>query len=107
VKVVALVPDLLDRSRIEGAAAGTGAELRFISSMDDDAASDADLVVIDLSRAGALDVLDSSRARVIGFAPHVDTATLAGARQDGRVEALPRSVFFARLPALFREDSSS
>lgn len=106
-RVVAVVPDLLDRSRIQGAAAGAGVEVRFVSSVEDDATREADLVVVDLSRAGALDALGASPARVVGFAPHVDTATLAGARQDGRVEALPRSVFFARLPALFREDAHS
>ncbi|MED5551304.1 MAG: hypothetical protein VX785_01210, partial [Actinomycetota bacterium] len=44
-------------------------------------------------------------ARLIGVAPHIDADTLRAAVAGGCAEALPRSVFFKRLPALIgRED---
>ena len=100
--IVGYVPDLMDRSRIEGAAPGP---VRFASSPADlvELAGRADLVVVDLSRPGVLDVLADVSAlgvRVVGFGSHVDTDTLAAARSAGCDQVLARSAFFGRLGEL-------
>jgi hypothetical protein len=97
VTVFAIVGDLMDRSRIDEAildvqhvTPGTIGHL----------ATAGDLVLVDLVRMGAAVALAAATgARVVGFAPHVDADTLARAEASG-VEALPRSVFFRRLPDL-------
>ena len=99
--VVAYVPDLMDRSRLGRAGAAvtvvaTPAELAG-------AAAGADVVVVDLSRPGVLDVLGDVSAtgvRTIGFAPHVDRALAEEARAAGCDQVLARSAFFSQLAAL-------
>ena len=96
--VVALVPDLMDRSRLGGRA------IEFVNAaaLLPVVAAGASLVLVDLSRPGVFDVLDAvveSADRVVGFAPHVDDEALALAIGHG-VEALPRSVFFRRVEEL-------
>ena len=96
--VVAFVPDLMDRSKVSAAAPG----VTFVATAPDllDAATGADLVLVDLSRPGVLDVLDRlAPARVIGFGSHVDRDLLARAEASG-CEAMPRSAFFARVGSL-------
>ncbi|HVF74848.1 MAG TPA: hypothetical protein VM938_07350 [Acidimicrobiales bacterium] len=94
--VAAYVPDLMDRSKV--AAAG---KVTFARTPADLVEVDADIVVVDLSRAGVLDVLPSlAGRRVIGFGSHVDTALLDAARAAGVTEVLPRSKFFSRLAEL-------
>jgi hypothetical protein len=97
VTVYAIVGDLMDRARIDEAildvqhvTAGTIGHL----------AVDGDVVLVDLVRMGpSVALAVATGARVIGFAPHVDGDALASAVSAG-VEALPRSVFFRRLPEL-------
>lgn len=90
--VAAYVPDLMDRSKF-------GAGVTFASSPADLVGMEADVVVVDLSRPGVLDVLPQlAGRRVIGFGSHVDTERLDAARAAGCTEVLPRSQFFARLP---------
>ena len=89
-RVVAVTTDLMDRSKISGAIAGIrvvrpGAEI-----------GDADVVLVDLGLAGALDAAVASGARVIAYGSHVDEDALAAARTAG-AEAMPRSLFFRRL----------
>lgn len=100
--VVGYVPDLMDRSRITGVA---GANVRFASTPADlvDLAAGADLVVVDLSRPGVVDVLADVSAqgvRTIGFGAHVDTATLDAARAAGCDQVMARSAFFSQLAGL-------
>jgi hypothetical protein len=100
--VVAFVPDLMDRSKVSAAPA----DVRFVK----DAASLAsaasqpgvDLVVVDLSRPGALDAVRSlpGGLRSIGFGSHVDADLLAAASEAGCSLVLPRSKFFASLATL-------
>lgn len=92
-RVVAYVPDLMDRSKV--AAAG---EVRFVNRPSDLEALDpgVELVLVDLMRPGVLEVLPSISAPMIGFANHaerdvMDRASAAGCR------VLARSAFFARL----------
>ena len=100
-KVVAYVPDLMDRSKVSGAAPGA----TFVASPGAlaGAAAGADVVVVDLGRPGALEALAAlagSGARVVGFGSHVDRDALDAARAAGCTEVLPRSAFFRDLPAL-------
>jgi len=97
-RVVAYVPDLVDRSRIDAAVPG----IRHVGRPGDlpAAAVDADVVVVDLRRPDALTAAASSTGAgrtVVGFAPHVATDLLEAARAAGIDEVLPRSVFFHRV----------
>jgi hypothetical protein len=96
-RVVALVPDLMDRSKVSAACPGA----TFVAGAGalPDAAAGADLVVVDLSRSGvaeALPVLVATGVRVVGFGSHVDRATLEAAAASG-AEVLARSEFFRRI----------
>lgn len=98
VRVLAFVPDLMDRSRLD---AVQGIELRHVSAASDLATVAAgwvpDVVVVDLGRPGAIEALRAGgiSGRVVGFGSHVDTETLDAARDAGCHEVLPRSRFFA------------
>jgi hypothetical protein len=99
--VVAYVPDLMDRSKVSAAAG----EVRFVPRPESlaAAAASADLVVVDLSRAGVMDALADVAAlgvRVIGFGSHVDRDVLDEARAAGCSQVLARSAFFAQINQL-------
>lgn len=106
VRVVAYVPDLMDRSRlgrlgaIEVVHVGTAAALA-------EQAREGDLVVVDLARPGVLEVLGHVPGHVVGFASHVDDALLAAAEAAGCDEVLPRSRFFAGLARRLGTDGVS
>ena len=80
--ICALVTDLMDRSKITNAIPG----VQFT------VAPDADVVIVDLSRN--VDLADiraqAPNAKVVGYGPHVDDFSGAGADV-----VLPRSKFFA------------
>jgi hypothetical protein len=102
ITVAAHVPDLMDRSRITAAVSGS---VRFAATPHElvALAAGCDVVVVDLSRPGVLDVLADVSAlgvRTIGFGPHVDADTLDEARSAGCDQVMARSVFFSRLDAL-------
>ncbi|KIE51873.1 MAG: hypothetical protein MB55_09200 [marine actinobacterium MedAcidi-G3] len=90
--VAAYIPNLMDRSRF-------GDSVQILKDLEELKSVEADLVLVDLARSEVLEYLPSEPV-VIGFAPHVDTETLDAARAAGCAEALPRSIFFKRLPAL-------
>ncbi|MCZ7528294.1 MAG: hypothetical protein M5U14_19155 [Acidimicrobiia bacterium] len=89
--MVALVDDLLDRSRIAAALPG----VVFAADVEDCAG--ADTVVVDLARHGAA-VAELRRrlpvARIVAFSPHVDTERAHEAREAGADEVQARSRFF-------------
>jgi hypothetical protein len=93
-RIVAYVPDLMDRSKV--AAAG---DCVFVSRPTDLAAlcPGADVVVVDLTKPGVVDVLAGLDARVIGFANHTSRDVMDAARAAGCEQVLPRSDFFARI----------
>ena len=108
-RVIAVVPDLMDRSKVTARFPGAeivGSAADLVAAMGrlGDRQRSAALVLVDLGRPGVIDaVRQLPRAaaagpglHVVGFASHVDAATLDAAREAG-VEALPRSVFFRRL----------
>ncbi len=96
-RVVAYVPDLMDRSKV--AAAG---DCVFVSRPADlrDLSSSADLVVVDLTRPGGVEVVGELDARVIGFANHTARNVMEAARAAGCEQVLKRSEFFARIDEL-------
>ena len=93
-KVAAYVPDLMDRSKVAAAAPGA----TFVARADDLAGVDADLVVLDLTRPGAVDVLPRLQARTVGFCRHTMRDVIAAAEQAGCDRVLARSEFFADVP---------
>ncbi len=96
-RVVAVVGDLMDRSRLEPLG------VRFVDRLEDIPAGVA-VVVVDLRRAGDLAGRLPATARVIGYGSHVDRETLAAARAAGVGEVYPRSEFFRRAADLLRSD---
>ena len=92
-RLVAVVVDLMDRSRI--AAARPDAELVRDPAALADLGAD-DVALVDLGRPTALAAVAGCAGRVIGFVAHVDTATAQAASAAG-AEVLARSAFFRRL----------
>jgi hypothetical protein len=100
-RVVAFVPDLMDRSKVAAAAEG---RIRFVATPEAlvSGLAEADLVVVDLGRPAVMEVLGAVVALgppVIAFGSHVDRETLAAARSVGCREVLARSAFFSDLTA--------
>ncbi len=95
-RIVAHVPDLMDRSRLPPGVVLVEAPADLADAVTD---AGADLVLVDLSRPGVLEGLVGVTVPVMGFAPHVDDAVLADAAAAG-IEALPRSRFFTRIRTL-------
>ncbi len=86
------VPDLMDRSKLRG--------VRFVRRPEDLVEADEDLLVVDLSRPGVLEVIPRlAGRRVVGFGSHVDRATLDAARAAG-CQAFARSELFRKWPDL-------
>jgi hypothetical protein len=109
--VAALVPDLMDRSRIEAALAPRGATVVFAATAGHlaDAASGVTVVLVDLEAPGALGAVASvieaaTHPRVIGFGSHVERSLLDEGRRAGCDEVMARSAFFRRLGALLASD---
>lgn len=102
--IVALVPDLMDRSRVSAALP----DARFARTAGDCAG--ATVVLVDLARH-ADDVaglrVASPSARIVAFGPHVDDDALARARADGADAVLPRSKFFADVAGAARGSASA
>jgi hypothetical protein len=90
-KIVALMDDLMDRSRLAGPLPDTV----FVDDVGDTA--DADIVIVELGRNWH--VIDAVRraapdAHIVAFGPHVDETMLAAARIGGADVVLTRSQFF-------------
>jgi hypothetical protein len=105
-RVRAYVPDLMDRSKVAAALRATEVEFvdRPAALVPGVAAVDvADVVIVDLSRPGVLEVLPAlaaTGARLIGFVSHVDRERSEAASAAGCGEVYPRSAFFSRLGRL-------
>ncbi len=108
--IVAVVDDLMMRSRISTAARHAGVEVVFVSSVvqaRDLAAGGATMVALDLNhpRVRPADLTAHLRPylaglNVVGFVSHVDAAAIAEARRSGMTDVLARSAFVAQLPDL-------
>ena len=111
--VLALVDDLMFRSKIKSTAQRAGASVTFAGSRDAALsamrANTPSLVVFDLNntRADPLGTLaemkkDAALAavRTVGYVSHVDTATIDAARAAGVDDVVARSAFTMRLAEL-------
>jgi PleD family two-component response regulator len=111
--VLAAVDDLMLSSRISTAARAAGVEVRFARSPEAVLAaareSAPSLVILDLNsaRLRPLETVAALKREpalagvpTLGFVSHVDTATIAGARDAGVDRVLARSAFVQQLPAL-------
>jgi DNA-binding NarL/FixJ family response regulator len=91
VRVVALVGDLMDRSKIAAALPDAG----FAPGPDE--CAEADTVIVDVkAHPGAVAVARqrAPAARIVAYGRHDDPGALAAARAEGADEAMPRSRFF-------------
>lgn len=89
---MALVADLMDRSRLTSALSN----VEFATEITGEIGAP-DVVVVDLARyATAVRSLRLAApgARIVGYGPHVDDETMARARADGADVVVPRSRFF-------------
>ena len=93
-RVAAFVPDLMDRSKVAAAAP----DAVFVARADDLVGRDVDLVVLDLTRPGAVDVLPKITAPTLGFCRHTMRDVIAAAEAAGCDRVLMRSEFFADVP---------
>jgi hypothetical protein len=90
-RVMALVDDLMDRSRVSGALA----DVAFTRKPE--ACADADVVIVDLGRHAAAVApvrVAAPSAWIVAFGPHVDDDALTAASRDGADVVLARSIFF-------------
>ena len=97
--IVALVPDLMDQSRLSAAAPE---RIEFVRTIEPDQLAQADLIVVDLARVDDLGAVRRAapHGRIIAFGPHVDDTALEAARQAGIDEVMPRSQFFRQINEL-------
>ena len=114
--IVAVIDDLIFRSRIQAAAESAGASLTVLPST---AAADAlrqaggSLAIVDLAAPAALDRIRDLRARpgapvtIIAFVSHVRGDLVADARAAGADRVLARSAFVAELPDLMRRAAAA
>jgi PleD family two-component response regulator len=111
--VLALVDDLMFRSKIKSAATLLGVGVAFAGSRESALASmkaePPALVILDLNNPrtdplGTVAAMKQDDAlasvRVVGFVSHVDVATIDAARAAGVDDILARSVFAMKLPDL-------
>jgi len=91
--IVAHIPNLFDRSRF-------GDAVTFVDSGPEAAAQEPTMVLVDLDRCENPVEFRIAGAVVIGFGPHVDSASHERARELGYDLVLARSRFFRRLPDL-------
>ena len=103
-KIVAYVPDLMDRSKVAAAA-----DVTFVARPADLAgtatADGADLVVVDVTRPGVIEALPDISVPVLGFSKHTNREAIDAALAAGAERVLARSAFFARLDDLLADSS--
>jgi polygalacturonase len=91
VRVIALVGDLLDRSKISTAVPDT----RFATTPEDCAGGDAVLIDVKAHPDAVAAVRKlAPAARIVAYGRHDNPKALEAARADGADVALPRSRFF-------------
>jgi CheY-like chemotaxis protein len=106
--ILALVEDLLFRSKIREVAKRTGAEIVFPrtpAEVSEAARARPSLAVVDLHAdkldpLGSLAALRAEGIPAIGFFAHVQTDLARAALEAGATEVMPRSAFAARLPEI-------
>ncbi|HZU12603.1 MAG TPA: hypothetical protein VFB58_07160 [Chloroflexota bacterium] len=102
--VIAVVTDLIFQSRIAAVARHTGADVRYVTSLDELPDDEGPrLALVDLD--AGVDVLQAIRALaaqapVVAFGPHLDTERRKAARAAGATRVLAKSKFVQELPTL-------
>ena len=106
VVVLALVRDLLFASKITSAARAAGVEAQIIRDPAQLAGRQGSLLLVDLNLAGAIEPAAQWKTAqgkdVIGFVSHVDTATIAQARDAGIGRLMARGAFADALPPIMQ-----
>ena len=116
--ILALVDDLMFRSKIKSTATQAGIDVRFAGSKDAALtlmrAGAPALVIFDLNNAradplGTLAAMkhDAALASIptVGYVSHVDGATIDAARAAGVDDVLARSAFTMQLPELLKRQA--
>ncbi len=114
ISTLALIRDILFRSRIDAAAQALGSEVAYASDLGQALRQCSEIrpaiVLMDLSDAAfaPIEVCEKIRAvapqaRLIGFASHVDLKALNSARSAGFNLTMSRSEFTARLAELLKQ----
>ena len=101
-RVVAVAPDLLLGSRIEGMLGAAGHDATLSSSLAEAPLDDAELVVADLDEESP-EALAGLGVPVLGYYSHVDAETRQAALDAGVDMVVPRSRMSRELPALVEE----
>lgn len=110
-RILAIVPDLLIETRIEGAAKGLEGTVQTVPAHEATeriASTRPELVIIDLAAAG-LDIeaiaaaARQTGAQLAAFYPHVDVALRRSAKRARIDHIYARSRFLRELPAILRE----
>ena len=90
-RVVAVVPDLLFGSKVQGMLAAAGHEVELVGSADDARSRAADVVIVDLT-AGEPDPTGIvGRVPTLAFYSHVEADVRARAEEAGYDLVVPRS----------------
>lgn len=109
-KALALVSDLMFSSRITAEAKAAGAQVQILRKPEQLDQAEGDLLLVDLNVAGASAAAaawqQKHARRTVGFVSHIDSATIAAAREAGLEEIMPRSRFIQILPELLRAGSA-
>lgn len=95
-RIVAYVPDLIDRSKVAAAAS----DITFVATPADLVGAPADLVVVDATRPGVVDAIRDLSTPVIAFSKHTNREAMDAALAAGANQVLARSAFFSRLDDL-------
>ena len=102
--VVAVVKDLMFGSKISATARAAGQAIVMLRDPAAALAQAGRLLLVDLSLPGAIEAAAgwklAHQQPVVGFVSHVDTETIAKARQAGLDQVLARSAFSAQLESL-------
>ena len=90
-RVVAVVPDLLFGSKVQGMLAAAGHEVELVGSADEARSRAADVVIVDLT-AGEPDATGIvGRVPTLAFYSHVEADVRARAEEAGYDLVVPRS----------------
>ena len=104
--VAAIVRDLLFSSKITGTAKAMGTSVRVVRDLSQLGNEVPKLLLIDLSVPGIIDSVKAwpgnQSARIVGFVSHVDTSTIAAAREAG-IQVMARGGFVEALPQLLTD----
>jgi hypothetical protein len=100
--ILVLCRDLMFVSKITATAAALGVPIQLVRDLSKfPQETDSQRMIVDLNQEGFLKAAAEWKrrtgGRVIGFASHVDSDTIARAKSEQLDEVLPRSAFVTRL----------